>query len=240
MDQIYAKKIIRKNKRAFEKIARYFSQTRAYPRPEMKYFAKKYVRPGQRILDVGCGNGLFFELLKNKKVNYLGVDGSKKLILEARKKYPKTKFIVSRATNLKFPDKSFDLIFSFAFLHHLPSEKLRQKFLKDIYKILKPQGYFICTCWNSFAGRKVKYLEKFNELWRRGKSKLDFNDALVPWRNSKGKVLAKIYYHRFTQAEIKKLFNDAGFKIIEFFYQKKGKKSNMKKADNLCVAACRK
>ncbi|MEW6408142.1 MAG: class I SAM-dependent methyltransferase, partial [Patescibacteria group bacterium] len=196
----------------------------------------------QRIFDVGCGNGLFFELLKNKKVDYLGVDSSKKLILEARKKYPKAKFFIGDALNLKFsknnfnsPWRRFDLIFSFAFLHHLPGEKMRQDFLKNIYRLLKPQGYFICTCWNSFAGRKMKYIRKYNKLWRQGKSKLDYNDSLVPWKDAKGKILAEIYYHRFGQAEIKKLFESVGFKIVELFYEKNGKKSDVKKADNLCV-----
>lgn len=232
-----AKFVFKKTKRDFEKIAEYFSQTRARPRPEMKYFARKYAQAGQKILDIGCGNGLFFELIKNKKISYIGIDSSKKLILEARKKYPHAKFKVIDALNLKFKKQSFDLIFSFAFLHHLPGKELRQKFLENIYKILKPRGYFICTCWNSFAGRKMKYIEKFNKLKLADKSGLDFNDALIPWKNSKGEVLAEIYYHRFTRVELKKLFKDAGFKVIEIFYEKKGKKSKIKKGDNSCVIA---
>lgn len=237
MDPKYAKKLLQKTKKDFEKIAPLFSKTRAYPRPEMKYFVDRYVKSGQKILDVGCGNGHIFELLKDKKVNYLGVDSSKTLISQARKKYPRAKFKIADALNLKFPKESFDLISSFAFLHHIPSQELRQQFLKNICQILKSKGYFICTCWHSFAGKKMKYIEEFNKLKLAGKSKLDLNDAPVPWKDSRGKTLAEIYYHRFARPELKKLFERAGFKIIELFYEKKGKKSKIGEADNLCIVA---
>lgn len=235
MDPNYAQKLLQKTKRDFEKIALQFSQTRAYPRSEMRYFVEKYAKQDMKILDIGCGNGHIFELLKNKKINYLGIDGSKTLILQARKNYPQTEFKIADALNLKFPKNNFDLIFSFAFLHHIPSEKLRKTILKNIYNFLKPKGYFVCTCWNSFAGRKMKYIEKFNALNLSGKSKLDFNDALVPWKNSKGEILSEIYYHRFTKEEIKNLFKESRFKITELFYEKKGKKAKIEEADNLCI-----
>ena len=161
MDIKDAKKLIKKTKRDFEKIALQFSYTRIFPRPEMKYFAGKYLKPHQKILDIGCGNGLFFELIKDKEINYTGIDSSKKLISFARKKYPRTKFLVKNALELNFKKNYFDLIFSFAFLHHIPSESLRLNFLQNIYKLLKPKGYFICTCWNSFAGRKMKSIKTY-------------------------------------------------------------------------------
>lgn len=236
MNQKYAQRLFKRTQAAFEKIAQHFSQTRNRPRPVMKYFVCRYVKPGQQILDLACGNGIFFELLKDKKIHYLGIDSSKTLILEAKRKYPQAKFVVGDVLKLKL-NRKFDLVFSFAFLHHLPGMAMRNKFLKKIQKILKPKGYFICTCWNSFSGKKMKYLEKFNALYEAGKSKLDFNDALVPWKDSKGKVLAKIYYHRFRQQELKELFETAGFKIIELFYEKDGKKSSEQKGDNLCLVA---
>jgi ubiquinone/menaquinone biosynthesis C-methylase UbiE len=235
MNLNYARRLLDKTKENFEKIAPLFSKTRCFPRPEMKYFVKRYVKLGQKVLDVGTGPGQFFELLKNKQIDYTGIDSSKTLIFQARKKYPQARFIVADAMNLRFKKEDFDLIFSFAFLHHIPSKSLRLKFLKNIYKLLKPKRYFICACWHSFAGRKMKYIKKFNILKKSGKSKLDFNDALVPWKNGGREILAEIYYHKFTVREIKSLFTDAGFKIKEFFYEKDGKKTKNNKADNLCI-----
>lgn len=236
MDLPYAKRLIQKTKADFEKIAKQFSKTRVYPRPEMGYFVKKYVKSGQKILDVGCGNGRIFELLKNKNIDYTGIDGSKTLISEARKKYPNEKFFVKDALRIEFKRKNFDLIFAFAFLHHLPSENFRKKFLEIIYKILKPQRYFVCTVWNLFPKDRIKCIEKFNAEKLAGKTELDFNDTFIPWKNTKGEILAKRYYHGFTRSELKRLFEETGFRIGELFYEKKGKKSNIGEADNLCIA----
>jgi cyclopropane fatty-acyl-phospholipid synthase-like methyltransferase len=51
----------------------------------------EYILPGQKVLDLGCGNGRLFKILKNKNVKYVGVDNSEKLLLEAQKQYSEDK-----------------------------------------------------------------------------------------------------------------------------------------------------
>ncbi|PIX02803.1 SAM-dependent methyltransferase, partial [bacterium (Candidatus Gribaldobacteria) CG_4_8_14_3_um_filter_42_11] len=38
------------------------------------------VKDGDKVLDVGCGNGRLVKAFENKKISYLGVDNSEKLI----------------------------------------------------------------------------------------------------------------------------------------------------------------
>lgn len=48
---------------------------------------KLMLYPGANVLDIGCGNGRWFESLKNEKLNYTGIDFSPSLIELAREKY---------------------------------------------------------------------------------------------------------------------------------------------------------
>lgn len=237
MDSKYAKEILEKTCSDYNKIAVHFSATRAYPPERMGYFVKKYVRSGMKILDIGCGNGRVTQLFTGLRVNYTGLDSSKNIIEEAKKLFPKEKFLVFDATKLNFLADTFDLILSFASLHHIPSRTLREIFLKDVYDILKPKGYFICTVWNFFDKKGKKLIKKFNEMRVKEKTGLDENDVFVPWKSSRGKIMTERYYHGFTENEIKKLFINAGFKIVEFFYEKDGKfTKDIRKAGNLCLA----
>lgn len=45
-----------------------------------------FIKPNSSILDVCCGDGQLYEALKNKKVNYLGLDLSKKFIKHLKDK----------------------------------------------------------------------------------------------------------------------------------------------------------
>jgi len=54
-------------------------------------FLNQYIENHQKILDLGCGNGRLLNFLKNKKIEYIGVDNSEKLLLEAQKQYPEYK-----------------------------------------------------------------------------------------------------------------------------------------------------
>ncbi len=43
---------------------------------------------GQKVLDLGCGNGRLLNVLQNKNIDYIGVDNSENLLLNAQNAYP--------------------------------------------------------------------------------------------------------------------------------------------------------
>jgi len=104
MKSSVALKILSKNKELYDQIAVQFSDTRNKIWPEFEYF-KGYLHNGQDILDLGCGNARLLELLKNYKINYLGIDYSEKLIEEARHDWPNSKFIVGDILDLNLKEK---------------------------------------------------------------------------------------------------------------------------------------
>ena len=70
-------------------------------------FLFKDLKEGEKILDLGCGNGRWYKIFKEKKVDYFGLDNSEKLIEIAKENFPEAKFFVGDALNLPFPDNFF-------------------------------------------------------------------------------------------------------------------------------------
>jgi len=208
MDKEYAKYLLEKTRKNYNLIAEDFSSKRAKPWEETKFLFDNYLIPGEKILDLGCGNGRYYLFVKDKRVDYFGVDSSERLIEIAREKYPKGKFQVGDALNLPFPGNFFDKVYSIAVLHHIPSEKLRLKVLSDIKRVLKPGGLLILTTWKFHQFKEYYLILKYTLLKLIGKSKLDWGDIFEPW----GKKI-KRYYRCFSKKELKNLVKKSDFKI---------------------------
>jgi len=168
------------------------------------------LKEGEKVLDLGCGNGRWFKVFKEKKVDYIGVDFSEKLVEIAKKQFPEAKFLVADALNLPFPENFFDKVYSLSVLHHIPSKELRIQSLEEIKCVLKPNGRAIITVWKFHQLKERLLLLKYTILKLIGKSKLDFKDIFEPW----GKKLER-YYHCFSKRELKKLAEKVGFKVLE-------------------------
>jgi ubiquinone/menaquinone biosynthesis C-methylase UbiE len=226
MKQKIAQQILKQNIQIWNKIAQEFNVTRQYIWSELKGL-KKYAKPGMKVLDVGCGNGRLLKLLKEKKIEYFGIDNSKELIKKAQKNYGKDKFKVADALEIPYGDNSFDLVYTIAVLHIIPSQTLRLKFLKEIERILKKNGTLILTVWHLYQRKYFFLIVKYSLRKIFLKSKLDFKDIYIPWQNKELR-----YYHAFTKKELIKLFKKAGFKIKTACYLKR----NAKKVNILIVA----
>ena len=85
-----AKKLLEKTKNDYEKIAIGFNETRGrapHFRSDLEQLVG-YVSEGNKVLDLGSGNGRLYELLKDKKIDYLGIDNCASLVLKAKAHFP--------------------------------------------------------------------------------------------------------------------------------------------------------
>ena len=73
-------------------------------------------RPGERILDLGCGTGYLSDLIARSGALVTGIDNSEAMIAKAKEAYPEGDFRVMAATAIAF-DQPFDAVFSNAVLH---------------------------------------------------------------------------------------------------------------------------
>lgn len=204
MKQVLAKKILQQTQETYNAIAYDFSNTRNYIWQDILPLLD-YSRKGAKVLDLGCGNGRLFEALKEKQVDYTGVDNSKELLKIAQQKYPQANFQLVNGISLPFKDKTFDIIYCVAVLHHIPSKRLRKDFLLEAKRVLRPNGLMVATVWK-LGQKKSNLLPKFTLKKLFSKSDLDFGDVLVPWHNK-----AMRFVHNFTNLGLKRLFKQAGF-----------------------------
>lgn len=211
MDREYAEYLLKKTKEDYNLIAEDYARTRTFTWDIEEI--KQYLIPGERILDLGCGNGRLLKVLDPKRIDYIGVDVAEKLIEIAKRDYPGIKFQLVDPFYLPFPDNYFDKVFSIRTFHHLPSPELRIKFLKEVKRVLKPEGKFILSVWYAWSPKALGnffHILKFGFLKLIGLSKLDFGDAFLPW----GKNVQR-YYHFFSKKELKNLLLSIDFKIKE-------------------------
>lgn len=97
------------------------------------------VKPGERILDLGCGTGYLASQIKVQGGIVTGADASPEMIAKAKKEYPDVDFVVADGTNFHF-DEPFDAVFSNATLHWI---KDADAVIGNVYKSLKPGGRFV-------------------------------------------------------------------------------------------------
>ena len=100
------------------------------------------IGPGERILDLGCGNGWATRLIAqtNAGVQAIGVDASPKMIARADELHSFTiraRYDQGAFENLEFKDGEFDRVFSMEALYY--SSDL-DKALSEAFRVLKPGG----------------------------------------------------------------------------------------------------
>lgn len=102
------------------------------------------LKPKEKLLDVGCGDGNLLKILQGEypKNKLTGLDIDSKILKIARKKLPKNiELIKSSAAKLPFPDHSVDVVTSTFMIHHLETQD-KEKMIREIFRILKPNGRF--------------------------------------------------------------------------------------------------
>lgn len=96
---------------------------------------------GKSVLDLGCGYGENCSEFKAMGASaVVGVDISEKMLAVAMKEHSDIKFIHADMSNLSFIKGRYDVVFSSLALHYI---KDFDTFVKSVYNILTPGGYFI-------------------------------------------------------------------------------------------------
>ena len=94
-------------------------------------------RPGERVLDLGCGDGALTARLLGRGCRVLGVDGSPEQVAAARRRGLDAR--VADGERLDF-DAEFDAVFSNAALHWM---KRPDAVIDGVWRALRPGGRFV-------------------------------------------------------------------------------------------------
>lgn len=117
------------------------------------------IKPGESVLDVGCGTGSLTIAAKRRSGSaskVCGIDPSSEMIAKARKKAKKEGVDISFQNavieGLPFPDNHFDVVLTSLMLHHLP-KSAREQGAKEIKRVMKPDGRWLIA---DFGGHEPK------------------------------------------------------------------------------------
>jgi ubiquinone/menaquinone biosynthesis C-methylase UbiE len=114
---------------------------------EARYFERRGGRlEGGAALEIGCGRGEGTRILIDRfgAERVVGIDLDLSQIARAQRRLPakyqgRVEFRVGDAARLDFPDGSFDAVFDFGILHHLPNWR---RAIAEAHRVLKPNGRF--------------------------------------------------------------------------------------------------
>ena len=184
-----------------------------------KIMIEKYFNPESRILDIGCGAGrttiglyeLGYHLIE-------GLDLSEAMIVQARRiskelKYDIT-FGVGDAACLGYNDETFKAaLFSFNGIMQIPGRENRIKVLKEIKRILKPEGFFLFTTHDRDSSKE------YESFWKEEKRKWalhiqdkclhEFGDKVIKMEER------DTFLHFPTREEVISSLEETGFRLIE-------------------------
>lgn len=104
------------------------------------------LKPGESVLDIGCGTGTLAIAAKQRvgpTGRVYGVDASREMLARATRKATKAGaevvFQTGVVERLPFPDGQFEAVLSTVMLHHL-GRKARQQCADEVRRVLKPGG----------------------------------------------------------------------------------------------------
>lgn len=119
----------------------------------------RLIKPGESVLDAGCGEGVLSWYLAERGANVTAMDISKpnlknaKTFLEKRGVIDRVRLVQGDAENLPFPDSSFDWVVSSHVLEHLPDF---DKGLAEIRRVTKRRAIVaLPTCLNMAAASQL-------------------------------------------------------------------------------------
>lgn len=96
-------------------------------------------KPGERILDLGCGTGQLTRKIAESGAEVVGLDVSPEMIGQARQNFPELCFVLQDAATMPF-ENEFDAVFSNAALHWMLNAS---SVAKAIARALRKRGRFV-------------------------------------------------------------------------------------------------
>jgi ubiquinone/menaquinone biosynthesis C-methylase UbiE len=113
-----------------------------------------------RILDVGIGTGRIAVPLMNLGADMIGIDLSLKMMAKLREKNPTVRIAQADASQLPFPDRTFDAALTTHVLHLIGPWR---EALREFKRVLKPGGVYI-NAWHHHQDRSVN--QAIRDVWR--------------------------------------------------------------------------
>src|SRR5258706_11420500 len=152
---------------AFEKFFNQYDQLRFAESPQLLRNLDRCEFAGKRTLEIGLGQGADSEQLIRRGAIWSGLDLTEESVRRVRKRLelhglPYQDLKRGTALEIPFPSESFDVVYSYGVLHHIPEIGRAQR---EIMRVLKPGGQLIAML---YAKWSLNYLLSIAVLRRMG------------------------------------------------------------------------
>jgi len=212
------------------------------------------VNENTKIVDFGCGPGLYTHRLARKNAQVTGIDFSKRSIDYAKALAAKENLAINyiNADYLEFDtDQRFDLILMIMCDYCALCPVQRKKIVQKYYTLLKPEGSVLLDVYSivAYEAREEQSICEENLLdgfWAEG----EYKGHLNTFKYEEDKVVLdkytiieptreRTFYNwlkYFTHEELEKEFAEAGFKIEKFYSDVAGTPFDIKATEFAVIA----
>ena len=207
-------------RRLYNYIAEHYHNYRTKVNPEGWFFNEMLEMPatlellgdvkGKKVLDWGCGSGIYAKLMTKKGAIVKGFDISEEMIKIAKRENPQLDLRIGSGLKIPFKEK-FDIVIASLALHYLNNWN---KALKEVSRVLKRGGFFIFSSGNP--------VEESHKSVKCGKKKFHILDNYFTerkiygtWRNIRDKKIAVLAYHKTYETIINTILR-SGFEIVDY------------------------
>jgi ubiquinone/menaquinone biosynthesis C-methylase UbiE len=124
--------------------------------------ASDLFRPRARVLDAGCGSGLFARLVAQGDCEVVGVDASEPLLAIARRRTPGALFQVGDLDALPFPDEYVDIVTGINSFQYAADPR---RAVAEARRVTKPGGHVVIATWGpEYANEAAVYFAALEQL----------------------------------------------------------------------------
>jgi SAM-dependent methyltransferase len=196
------------------------------------FVSARVIKPGERVLDLGCGPGLYAGRLCSKGLKVTGIDISPRSIEYAGRQARDNKLEIDYCC-MNFLDIHFDNEFNAAMQIYGElntfSDETRDALLSKIYKALKPGGFFVFDITTRVTrmkyGLKNSWYISEGGFWRPGRHLVleqgfDYAerdvwlDQYIVVDESGAISTYRCWFHDYTLSTISPVLEKAGFNIV--------------------------
>lgn len=147
------------------------------------------IKPGDKVLDVGCGTGsltLAAQARAGASGEVYGIDAAPEMVEVARSKAARSganvDFRIGLVEQIPFPDGFFDVVLSSLMIHHLPDDLKRRAFV-EMRRVLKPGAHVFAVDFEPPTSPLVRHL--LTHSHSRGMMRVDVHEY-VPMMEEAG------------------------------------------------------
>lgn len=202
-----------KTEEIWDAIAQSFDTTRRKPWKQCLDFIDR-LNKTDIVVDVGCGNGRHLVPCAEHCRFVIGVDLSRKMLAIVqntldKKNLRNVSLLHADFVEMPMKDASVNAVMCIASLHNVRGKEQRSHALKEIFRMLTPDGCALISVWSRWQQKYWRFFTK--QFFFRTR---DFGDIDIYWRQHHLNIPR--FYHLYSKKEFIGELQQAGFIIRDF------------------------